>query len=208
MKLFGATGGKSLDRPHEGETPLGVKKVGIFMRFTRPVLAVLCIANAVRSADPRAEESGTLAQEYQRAIKESGQVSPNFRDAKTDEERKKAVETTDQFARRFVKLAEKYPNDPLTLEVVTQAVRVMNAVDSAIQMSWETNQTAFPTRSKDDSTALAVTLLLRDHIRSDKLGVVCERMRYDTRREYETFLHRVMNESPHKDVQAWPVCLW
>jgi len=178
------------------------------MRFTLPLLVVLGIANAVRSSDPRAQASDTLPQEYQRALKESGQNGPNFRDAKTDEERKQAVETGGKFARRFVKLAEKYPNDPLTLEVVTQAVRVMNAVDSAIQMSWETNNTAFPIRSKDNSTELAMALLLRDHMRSDKLGVVCERMRYDTRREYETFLHRVMNESPHKDVQAWPVCLW
>src|SRR5262245_7161640 len=99
------------------------------MRFTIPLLAVLGIANAVRSADPHTEAPDTLQQEYQRALKESGQISPNFRDAKTDEERKKAVETMDRFARRFVKLAEKYPNDPPTLEVVTQAVRVMNGVD-------------------------------------------------------------------------------
>jgi len=169
------------------------------MRFTLPLLAVLGIANAVRSADPRVQAPDTLAQEYQRALKESG---PNFRDAKTDDERRKAVETMDEFARRFVKLAEKYPNDPLTLEVVTQAVRVMNAVDSAIQMSWETNKTAFPIRNKDNSTALAMALLLRDHIRSEKLGVVCERMRYGTRKEYETFLHRVTKESPHQDVQG------
>jgi hypothetical protein len=172
------------------------------MRFTIPLLAVLGIANAVRSADPRAEAPDTLAQEYQRALKESGQNHPYFRDAKSDEERKQAVETSGKFARRFVTLAEKYPNDPLTLEVVTQAVRVMNAEDSAIQMSWVTNKTAFPVRSKDDSTALAMALLLRDHIRSDKLGAACERMRYGTRKEYETFLHRVMNESPHKDVQG------
>ena len=171
------------------------------MRFTIAVLAFLGIANAMRSADPRAEAPDTLTQEYQRALKESGQ-SPNFRAAKTDEERRKVVETMDEFARRFVKLAENYPNDPLTLEVVTQAVRVMNAVDSAIQMSWETNKTAFPIRSKDNSTELATALLLRDHIKSDKLGVVCERMRYGTRKEYETFLKRVMKESPHKDVQG------
>ena len=172
------------------------------MRFTIPLLAVLVIANAVRSADSSTEEPGTLAQEYQRALKESGQVSPNFRDAKTDEERKKAVEATDQFARRFVKLAEKYPNDPLALEVLTQAVRAMNSLDSAIQMSWQTNKTAFPIRSKDDSTELAMALLVRDHIRSDKLGVVCERMRYGTRKEYATFLHKVMKESPHHEVRG------
>ena len=163
------------------------------MRFTVPLLAVLSIAGAVRSGDPGAEAPGTLAQEYQKALKESGQISPNFRDAKTDEERKQAVEATDKFARRFVMLAEKYPNDPLTIEVLTQAVRVMNGVDSAIQMSWVTNQTAFPIRSTNDSTELAMTLLLRHHIRSDKLGTACERMRYGTRKEYETFLHQVIN---------------
>src|SRR5215510_10890123 len=172
------------------------------MRFTLPLLAVLSIAGAVRSADPGAEAPGTLAQEDQKALKESGQISPNFRDARTDEERKQAVEATDKFARRFVMLAEKYPNDPLALEVVTQAVRLMNGVDSAIQMSWVTNQTAFPIRSMDDSTELATALLLRHHIRSDKLGTACERMRYGTRKEYETFLYKVIKESPHRDVQG------
>jgi hypothetical protein len=172
------------------------------MRFTLPLLAVLSFAGAAPSADQGAEAPGTLAQEYQRALKESGQISPNFRDAKTDEERKQTVEATDKFARRFVMLAEKYPNDPLAIEVLTQAIRVMNGVDSAIQMSWVTNQTAFPIRSMDDSTELAMMLLLRHHIRSDKLGTVCERMRYGTRKEYEAFLHKVIKESPHKDVQG------
>jgi hypothetical protein len=172
------------------------------MRFAIPILAVLGIANAVRSTDPRAEQPGTLAQEYQTALKESGQVTPSFRDAKTDEERKKAVESTEQFARRYVKLAEKYPTDPLALEVLTQAVRATNALDSAIQMSWQTNKTAYPIRGKDDSTELAMALLVRDHIRSDKLGVVCERMRYGTRKEYATFLHKVVKDSPHHEVQG------
>src|ERR1051326_1435831 len=122
------------------------------MRFTLPLLAVLSIAGAVRSADPSAEAPGTLAEEYQKALKESGQISPSFRDAKTDEERKQVVEATDKFARLFIMLAEKYPNDPLTIEVLTQAVRVMNGVESAIQMSWVTNQTACPIRSMHDST--------------------------------------------------------
>jgi hypothetical protein len=69
-------------------------------------------------------------------------------------------------------------------------------------MSWQTNKTAFPIRSQDDSTELAIALLVRDHIRSDKLGVVCERMRYGTRKEYASFLHKVMKESPHHDVQG------
>ena len=42
------------------------------MRFTVPLLAVLSIAGAVRSTDRGAEEPGTLAQEYQKALNESG----------------------------------------------------------------------------------------------------------------------------------------
>src|SRR5262249_21660953 len=127
---------------------------------------------------------------------------------KTDEERKQAVEATDKFARRFVMLAEKYPNDPLTIEVLTQAVRVMNGVDSAIQMSWVTNQTAFPIRSMNDSTELAMTLLLRHHIRSDKLGTACERMRYGTRKEYELFCTKSLRNPRTKMCKASPVCPW
>lgn len=171
------------------------------MRFTLPLWTVLCIATAVCAGDLCAQETSTLATEYQNALKESGQV-PNFRDAKSDDQRRKAVETMDQYAQRFVKLAEKYPNDPLALEVLTQAVRTMNSVDSAIQMSWQTNKTHFPIRGKDDSTESAMALLERDHIRSEKLGVVCERMRYGTRKEYATFLNKVMKESPHHEVQG------
>ena len=47
-----------------------------------------------------------------------------------------------------------------------------------------------------------MALLVRYHIRSDKLGVVCERMRYGTRKEYATFLHKVMKESPHNEVRG------
>jgi len=172
------------------------------MQFIIWLLAVSGIASDARSADPPAEAAGTLAQEYQRVLKEMGGAAPNFRSAKSDEERKQAVETTGSFARRFVKLAENHPNDPFALEVLTQAVRVMNGEDSAIQMSWVTKKTAFPVRSKDETSAKATALLLRDHLRSEKLGAVCERMRFGTRKEYETFLRRVMNQSPHHDVRG------
>jgi len=178
------------------------EKVGIQMRFIIPLFAFLGLDTAVRGAEPRAGAPETLAQEYQKVLKESGQVRPGFRDAKTDEERKQAVEATGEFARRFVKLAEKYPNDPMALEVVTRAVTTMNGEDSAITMSWVMNKSVFPSRSEDGAAAEATALLVRDHLRSEKLGVVVERMRYGTRQEYETFLHRVIKDSPHKEVRG------
>jgi hypothetical protein len=91
------------------------------MRFTLPLLAVLSIAGAVRSADPRADETGTLAQEYQKTLKESGQVRPNFREAKTDEDRKKSIEATDQFVRRFV---HSRPDGPIQFRCLPSLDRV------------------------------------------------------------------------------------
>lgn len=188
-------------RPNRKEKVLAAEPSGAHMRFTIPLLAALCIASAVPWANLRAQELSPLAQEYQKVLKESGQIS-NFRDAKTDEERKKAVETLEQFARRFVKLVETHPNDPLALEVLTQTVRAMNSTDSAIQMSWQTNKTSFPTRSKEDPTELVMSLLARDHMKSDQLWVACERMRYGTRNEYATFLRKVLKESPHHEVRG------
>jgi hypothetical protein len=150
----------------------------------------------------RADKPATPAQQYQALLKEYEVASRDFRNANTDEERKKAVERLDTFPPRFLELAEKYPRDAIVLEVLTQAVRVMNAVDSLTLTAWEMNHTAFPAGSKDQSAGRAVTLLLRDHGRSDKIGLVCERMRYGIRKEYETFLVLVLRNNPHREVQG------
>src|SRR5262249_51672938 len=41
-----------------------------------------------------------------------------------------------------------------------------------------------------------------DHIRSDKLGPLCQRASYGFSKEYETFLRAVLAKNPHKSVQA------
>jgi hypothetical protein len=144
----------------------------------------------------------TPSEEYQALLKEYEEISRGFRKAETDLERKMAVEGMDKFPRRFLELAEKYPKDPVALEALTQTIRVLNAADSLTLTAWEMNKAAFPDKSKDNSAEKAIALLLRDHIRSDKLGLVCERMRYGIRMEYETFLHEVLKASPHKDVKG------
>ena len=55
---------------------------------------------------------------------------------------------------------------------------------------------------EDAARARAFELLQRDHIRSDKLGPLCQRISYGFRKEYETFLRAVLAKNPHKDVQA------
>src|SRR5262249_26576737 len=49
-------------------------------------------------------------------------------------------------------------------------------------------------------------LIQRDHIKSDKLGPLCQRVSYGFCKEYETFLRAALAKSPHKHIQA-TVCL-
>jgi hypothetical protein len=163
--------------------------------FSLTLLLFLAGLRTGESVAPPAEEYGAIQKEYETPGK-------GFRDAKTDVERKLAVEHMDRFPRRFVKLAEKYPNDPIALEALTQAFRIMNSVDSLTQTAWDTNQSAFPAPSKDNAAGEAAQVLLRDHIQDEKLGLTCERMRYGVRKEYESCLLKVLQASPHKDVRG------
>ncbi len=165
------------------------------------LVLVLGLSVAVAEGESR-DKPGTPAEQYRALLNEYEVGSRDFRKAKTDEERKTAVERLDKFALRFLELAEKQPKDPIALEALLQVVRVVNAVDSLIQVAWEMNHTAFPAGSKDNAGGRAVARLLRDHLRSDKLGPVCQRMPFGLRKEYETFLHTVLETNPHQDVQA------
>ena len=55
---------------------------------------------------------------------------------------------------------------------------------------------------EDTARAKAFELIQRDHIRSDKLGPLCQRVSYGFCKEYETFLRAVLAKNPHKTVQA------
>jgi thiol-disulfide isomerase/thioredoxin len=94
-------------------------------------------------------------------------------------------------APKFLELAEKYPNDPIALDALTQAV-------------WQVNTTPWPVEmvGEDTARAKAFELIQRDHIRSDKLGPLCQRISYGFCKEYETFLRAVTAQNPHEGVQA------
>ncbi|HKB41730.1 MAG TPA: hypothetical protein VKD72_35220, partial [Gemmataceae bacterium] len=42
----------------------------------------------------------------------------------------------------------------------------------------------------------------RDHLASDKLGALCQRVSWGFCKEYEPFLRAVLAKNPHKKVQA------
>jgi AhpC/TSA family len=115
--------------------------------------------------------------------------------ALSDEERLQFIGKTfrlwNQIALKFVNLAEKHPKDPA-------------AVDALIRAVWQVNSTPWPAElvGPDEARARALSLLRRDHLRSDKLGPLCERISSGLASEYETFLRSVLEESPHLTVRA------
>jgi hypothetical protein len=142
------------------------------------------------------------AEALQALIKDYGVTSQEFRKATTDEERKAAVEHLYRFPEQFVELAERNPEDASAVDALVEAVRTMSSADSLTQTTWDMNTTAFPAGVKTDAAKRAVALLIRHHLRSDKLVPLCQRMSYGLRREFETFLRAVLESNPHRDVQA------
>ena len=94
-------------------------------------------------------------------------------------------------APKLVELAEKYPKDPIALDALIQAV-------------WQVNTIPWPVElvGRDEARPRAFALLQRDHIRSDKLGPLCQRISYGFCAEYETFLRAVLEKNPHKEIRA------
>ena len=164
-----------------------------------PVALALILASA--NADAHAAED-TPAEQFAALLKQYNPASGALRKAKTDVERKAAVERLGTFSSRFIKLAEDNPRDPIALKAMRQAIQAVGSTDSAALITWETNQSHFAAGSSDESVRKIVTLLLQDHLKSDGLSPICDRMRYGYRIEFGTFLTAVLRDNPHREVQA------
>ena len=147
-------------------------------------------------------EDSTASRDYSALIESYGSVSSGLRDAKSDLERKAAVERLGAFSSKFVDLAAKHPNDPVALTALRQAVQIVGSTDSGALQAWEMNSSNFPTGSRDGSSERIVVLVLRDHLDNNQLGPVIDRMRYGYRMEYEKCLSAILENNPHHQVQA------
>ena len=151
--------------------------------------------------------AGTLADgpkpadQYRELRKEYNTVGSLFRAAKTDQERKAAVEQFCELPKKFIDLAEKNPHDPVALTALRQAVQGVISADSLAHHCAEMNREAFPIGSRGEASRI-VKVLLRDHIRSDKLTPICDRMRFGVRKEFEEFLTAALKTNPDRDVQG------
>src|SRR6476659_9112209 len=139
------------------------------------------------------DKSSAPADEYKAILKEFGDAANALWKATTDEERKRAADRVVPLPRRMLELAEKNPDEPWTLDALTQVITLEY---------WLDNYSSHPGWGKDSRQARAIAILLRDHVRSDKLGETCKRAQFGFRRECETFLRTVLEKSPHRDVQG------
>jgi hypothetical protein len=137
------------------------------------------------------DKPATPAEQYQAILKDY-QKAASGGDG-TDEGRRKLIARLDQLrpalAQRFLDLAEQHPTDPVAVDALTQAI-------------WMVNNNAFPAGGKDSPGARAMSLLIRGHLRSDRLGPICLRINAGFRKEHETFLRTLLERSPHKNVQG------
>ncbi|MBI1916144.1 MAG: redoxin domain-containing protein [Planctomycetes bacterium] len=146
-------------------------------RLILPLFALFLSAASRAAEDKRQDKQATPAEQYKVLLKE-------FQDARTA----LSAARLGKVALRFLELAEKNPKDPIAVDALVQVVAVYNS-------------SAHPA-GKDSPGGRALALLLRDHIRSAKLGEVCQRISFGFRQEYETFLRTVLDRNPHKEVQA------
>ena len=133
------------------------------------------------------------AEQYAAILKEFGEAANSNWKATTDEERRQAAARVEPLPLKMLELAENNPQQPWTLDALTQVITFEY---------WLDNYSLHPGWGKDSRQARAIGILLRDHIRSDKLGETCKRARYGFRQECETFLRTVLEKNPHREIQG------
>jgi outer membrane protein assembly factor BamB len=140
--------------------------------FARNGKELICASLAAAGVEGQGKPA-TPAEQYQAILKDY-QKAASGGDG-TDEGRRKLIARLDKLrpalAQRFLDLAAQHPTDPVAVDALTQAV-------------WMVNHNAFPAGGKDSPGARALALLLRDHLRSDKLGPICLRINTGFRQEH------------------------
>jgi hypothetical protein len=158
-------------------------------RISGGILVFLLGLSVAVAGDKGQHKPATPAAQYQALLKERQHATDVLAKPRSDEERKTAQARLRTLPLRFLKLAEENPKDPVALEALIQAVVMVNG-------------TAFPAGGKDSPGYKALALLRRDHVKSDKLGPVCQQVVFGFHRSHETFLRAVLESNPHKEVQA------
>jgi hypothetical protein len=155
---------------------------------------MLLLAASVRAGDDRPARSGTAAEKFAALAKEFHEAAhAYYLKATNDEDRTEPTARIIRLSPRCLELAENNPQDPVALDALVQVVT---------QELWLMGNTLYPGRGKDNLEAKAIALLLRDHVRSERLGEACRRASYGFSKDCEIFLRTVLEKNPHRGVQA------
>jgi hypothetical protein len=161
------------------------------------VLTLLVCSPALLALDTPAEEYQALAKEYQTAMDAFRKA---FSEAKSDEEQQKAFEKlypdSEKFAERFLALAEKYPKDAAAVDALVWVIQYARPL-------WPANVMGDKEQLAKQPFERAKAILVRDHLASDKLGVLALRiggLRHD--QDSEKLLRLLLEKSPHREVQG------
>src|SRR5262245_25891699 len=134
-----------------------------------------------------AQQYAALLAEHQRATSASRTMSDAERTVFVGQ----AYRRHNELAVKLVALAEQHPQDPVALDALLEAVRQVNGTWWPVEVA-----------GRDEACPRAFALLQRDHLGSDRLGPLCERISYGFCKEYELFLRAVLAQSPHRQVRA------
>ena len=135
------------------------------------------------------DKPATPAEKYQTLLKEREDGPEGLSNAASAEERKQLQTRQAKLHVRFLELAEQNPKAPVALDALLQTVGIVNG-------------TAFPLGGKASPDERALSLLLRDHVRSDRLGIVCQYVLFGFHKSHEDFLRAVLEKNPHAEVQG------
>ncbi|HZU36961.1 MAG TPA: hypothetical protein VFA18_13665, partial [Gemmataceae bacterium] len=137
----------------------------------------------------------TPAGKYQVLLKEYSEAQQKFfkeyQEAKTQAEKQKVLQErrpdVNQFAAKFMELAEKNPKDPAALDALLWVVRTSLGSRNA----------------KDSPRSKAIALLVRDHITSPRLGPVCQSLAFAFQdKDAEPLLRQIMEKNPSAEVKG------
>jgi hypothetical protein len=156
-------------------------------------ILLLGLGLSVAAGQEAPARPATPAEQYAALVKEFGEAAHANWTAATDEERKQAARRVEPLPLRLLELAEKNPREPWILDSLTQVITMEY---------WLDNYSSHPGWGKDSRQARAIAILLRDYVRSDKLGETCKRVQFGFRKECETFLRTVLEKNPHRDIQG------
>jgi hypothetical protein len=163
-------------------------------RFAVRIMVLALGVSVLATAGHGQDKQSSPAEQYKMLLKERDRPTGS-RVSLSDAEQMKfvgrAYKHRHELAHKFLDLAQKHPDDPIALDSLMQAV-------------WQVNNTPWPVEmvGEDTARAKAFEIIQRDHIKSDKLGPLCQRVSWGFCKEYETFLRGVLEKNPHKAVQA------